>query len=42
MAGRVIFDGRNVLSRADAEAAGFAYLGVGRVPRTPTPPPGDG
>jgi UDPglucose 6-dehydrogenase len=36
MRGRVIFDGRNVLSRADAEAAGFAYLGVGRVARTPT------
>lgn len=36
MRGRVIFDGRNVLSRAAAEAEGFAYIGVGRVARTPT------
>jgi UDPglucose 6-dehydrogenase len=36
MTGRVIFDGRNVLSRAAAEAAGFAYIGVGRIARTPT------
>lgn len=36
MRGRVIFDGRNVLSRDEAEALGFAYIGVGRVARTPT------
>ena len=36
MAGRVVFDGRNVLSRDAAEAAGLAYIGVGRVARTPT------
>jgi UDPglucose 6-dehydrogenase len=30
MRGRVIFDGRNIISRAAAEAAGFAYMGVGR------------
>jgi UDPglucose 6-dehydrogenase len=41
MAGRVIFDGRNLLSRAEAEAHGFAYLGVGRVPRTPNRRRGD-
>ncbi len=41
MAGRVIFDGRNLLSRADVEAHGFAYLGVGRVQRTPTRRRGD-
>ncbi len=41
MAGWVIFDGRNMLSRSDAEAAGFAYLGVGRVPRTPNRRRGD-
>ena len=35
MAGRVIFDGRNVLSRAAAEAEGFAYIGVGRVASAP-------
>ncbi len=35
MSGLVIFDGRNLLSRAAAEAAGFAYLGVGRVARAP-------
>ncbi len=34
MRGRVLFDGRNVLSRDDAEALGFAYIGVGRVART--------
>jgi UDPglucose 6-dehydrogenase len=31
MAGRVIFDGRNVLDRSHVEELGFAYLGVGRV-----------
>ena len=31
MAGSVLFDGRNVLVRADAEQHGFAYIGVGRV-----------
>lgn len=36
MRGRVIFDGRNVLSRDDAESLGFAYIGVGRIARTPT------
>jgi UDPglucose 6-dehydrogenase len=41
MAGWVIFDGRNLLSRTDAEAHGFAYLGVGRVPRTPNRRRGD-
>jgi UDPglucose 6-dehydrogenase len=35
MRGRVLFDGRNMASKAEAEAAGFAYLGVGRVPRAP-------
>jgi UDPglucose 6-dehydrogenase len=30
MAGRVLFDGRNMLDKADVERAGFAYLGVGR------------
>src|SRR5204862_1283136 len=30
MRGRVIFDGRNVLTRAHVEEAGFAYMGVGR------------
>ena len=35
MRGPVLFDGRNVVSRAEAEAAGFAYLGVGRVARAP-------
>jgi UDPglucose 6-dehydrogenase len=28
----VIFDGRNILSRREAEEAGFLYTGVGRVP----------
>jgi UDPglucose 6-dehydrogenase len=28
----VLFDGRNTLSKADAEQAGFLYAGVGRVP----------
>ena len=32
MAGNVVFDGRNMLDRTEVEAAGFAYLGVGRVP----------
>jgi UDPglucose 6-dehydrogenase len=41
MAGWVIFDGRNLLSRAEAEAHGFAYIGVGRVPRTPNRRRGD-
>ena len=36
MTGSVIFDGRNLLSRSDAEAHGFAYLGVGRVQRAQT------
>jgi UDPglucose 6-dehydrogenase len=31
MAGRVIFDGRNVLDKAAVEDLGFAYLGVGRM-----------
>ena len=35
MRGPVLFDGRNVMSKAEAEAAGFAYLGVGRVARSP-------
>ena len=30
MRGNVLFDGRNLLSREAAEAAGFAYMGVGR------------
>jgi len=30
MEGNVLFDGRNQLSRKDAEAAGFVYQGVGR------------
>ncbi len=29
MRGRIIYDGRNVLERAEAEAAGFTYFGVG-------------
>jgi len=33
MHGNVIFDGRNVLVQSEAEALGFAYLGVGRVSR---------
>jgi UDPglucose 6-dehydrogenase len=32
MRGSVLFDGRNVIPRARAEAAGLAYVGVGRVP----------
>ena len=32
MAGRVIFDGRNLLDKGTVEASGFAYLGVGRIP----------
>ena len=35
MRGSVLFDGRNVVSKAEAEDAGFAYLGVGRVARAP-------
>jgi UDPglucose 6-dehydrogenase len=35
MRGSVLFDGRNVLSKAEAESVGFAYLGVGRVARVP-------
>jgi UDPglucose 6-dehydrogenase len=35
MNGPVLFDGRNVISKEEAEAVGFAYLGIGRVPRTP-------
>jgi UDPglucose 6-dehydrogenase len=31
MAGRVVFDGRNLLDKGRVEALGFAYLGVGRV-----------
>lgn len=29
MKGRIIYDGRNVLERSEAEAAGFTYFGVG-------------
>ena len=32
MAGRLIFDGRNVFDKAAVEALGFAYMGVGRRP----------
>lgn len=35
MEGSILFDGRNLLSRAEAEAVGFAYLAVGRVARSP-------
>jgi UDPglucose 6-dehydrogenase len=35
MRGSVLYDGRNVLSKTEAEEVGFAYLGVGRVPRMP-------
>lgn len=35
MHGNVVFDGRNMLIQRDAEALGFAYLGVGRVSRAP-------
>jgi UDPglucose 6-dehydrogenase len=35
MTGSVIFDGRNLLSRAEIEEQGFAYLGVGRRPTLP-------
>ena len=42
MAGRVVFDGRNVLSREAAEAEGFAYIGVGRIARHPTRRTSDG
>jgi len=30
MRGDVLFDGRNILSRASAEGAGFTYIGIGR------------
>jgi UDPglucose 6-dehydrogenase len=30
MRGAVLFDGRNILDRSAAEAAGFAYMGIGR------------
>jgi UDPglucose 6-dehydrogenase len=30
MRGNVLFDGRNVIDRIAAEAAGFAYMGIGR------------
>jgi UDPglucose 6-dehydrogenase len=30
MRGNVLFDGRNVIDRVAAEAAGFAYMGIGR------------
>lgn len=36
MAGDVLFDGRNVLERSAAEAAGFRYIGVGRGRALPT------
>lgn len=36
MRGSTLFDGRNLLSRAEAEENGFAYLGVGRVATSPT------
>ena len=42
MAGRIVFDGRNVLSREAAEAEGFAYIGVGRIARHPTRRTSDG
>jgi UDPglucose 6-dehydrogenase len=35
MRGSVLFDGRNIVSKAEAETVGFAYLGVGRVSREP-------
>jgi UDPglucose 6-dehydrogenase len=35
MRGRVLFDGRNLVSKAEAESLGFAYLGVGRVAHGP-------
>ena len=41
MRGRVVFDGRNVLVPRDAEALGFAYLGVGRCRDRPAPAPGE-
>jgi UDPglucose 6-dehydrogenase len=41
MRGNVIFDGRNVLVQREAEALGFAYLGVGRVSRAPRRRAGD-
>jgi UDPglucose 6-dehydrogenase len=41
MARPVIFDGRNVLDRDEAERLGFAYSGIGRPPRRPLPLPVD-
>jgi UDPglucose 6-dehydrogenase len=35
MRGSVLFDGRNLVSKAEAESVGFAYLGMGRVARVP-------
>ncbi len=35
MRGIVLFDGRNLLNRADVERHGFAYLGIGRIARLP-------
>jgi UDPglucose 6-dehydrogenase len=35
MRGSVLFDGRNLLSRAEAERVGFAYIAVGRMARSP-------
>jgi UDPglucose 6-dehydrogenase len=35
MRGSVIFDGRNVLDKASAEALGFSYMGVGRTGTQP-------
>ena len=35
MRGSVLYDGRNVVSKAEAESVGFAYLGVGRVSQAP-------
>jgi UDPglucose 6-dehydrogenase len=35
MSGCVVFDGRNALSRQEIEAAGLAYVGVGRPPQHP-------
>jgi len=41
MRGNVLFDGRNMLVQAEAEALGFAYLGVGRVSHVPRRRAGD-
>jgi UDPglucose 6-dehydrogenase len=32
MAGRIVFDGRNILSRQEVHAAGLTYYGIGRPP----------